>query len=256
MLPILKYCKKQVNAIVASVAGTITHVLTEERAAALTFDDGPHPQWTPKLLDILDRHEARATFFCLGRFAEQHPDIVHRTAKAGHAIGNHTYDHPSLPLIRRKERKAQLAACERALAPHSRRLFRPPYGFQSWATRFDLLRLGYEVVGWSVSAEDWLDHDAAFMVDQLRRQIRPGCIILLHDRIVDAHRPEYFNRKPMLEALDEFLSEFAREYEFMTIPELMKRGRAQRQNWFWKPNVLYLNTLVEEKASGRRYEAK
>jgi peptidoglycan-N-acetylglucosamine deacetylase len=251
--PSMMSVKRRLNSLVAGVAGTVTHVLTEDHAVALTFDDGPHPEYTPRLLEILERHGARGTFFCLGKFAREHPEVVQRAAQAGHAIGNHTYDHPALPLISGRERKAQLAACERALAPYGMRLFRPPFGYLSWALRFDLWRFGYEVVGWSVSAKDWLDHDAAFLADQLRRRIRPGSIILLHDRILTAPDPGYFNREPVLEALDGVLSELSGKYKFVTVPELMRRGRAQRQNGFREPNTLWLNTLVEENGSGRRY---
>ncbi len=79
--------RKPVRAIATSLLGTVSHVRTDELVAALTFDDGPHPEWTPSLLDILDRHGARATFFCLGRFAQEHPNIVAATAEAGHTSG-------------------------------------------------------------------------------------------------------------------------------------------------------------------------
>src|SRR6478735_7834989 len=79
--------------------GVITHVDTTEAVVALTFDDGPHPQWTPRLLDLLDRHGAKATFFMVGEMAMRHPDLVDRVISAGHAIGNHSWNHPSFPAV-------------------------------------------------------------------------------------------------------------------------------------------------------------
>ena len=74
----------------------------------LTFDDGPDPEYTPRLLEILHRHGARATFFMAGEAARQHPELVRQVAQAGHAIGNHGWDHPSFPFISRDERLAQM----------------------------------------------------------------------------------------------------------------------------------------------------
>jgi len=106
--------------------GIITHVETQEEVAALTFDDGPHPEYTPRLLEILERLQARATFFMVGEAAQRHREIVRRVADAGHAIGNHSWDHPSFPQITGRERREQIRPCERAIAPYGERIFRPP----------------------------------------------------------------------------------------------------------------------------------
>src|SRR2546422_5376827 len=90
--------------------GSITHVETAEPVAALTFDDGPHAASTPQLLEILERHHARATFFMLGQFAIQYPELVQRIAQAGHAIGNHSWDHASFPFITGRQRRAPIRA--------------------------------------------------------------------------------------------------------------------------------------------------
>lgn len=162
------------NAAALRVMGTITHVSTQDAVAALTFDDGPYSEFTPRLLNILERHQARATFFVVGEAAQRHPEIVWQVAQAGHVIGNHTWDHPSFPLISGRERRAQLRACEQAIAPYGQRIFRPPYGHQSVASRLDALWLGYQVVNWNLHAYDWLDHDADWMADRLVNQNQPG----------------------------------------------------------------------------------
>lgn len=152
--------------------GTITHVATEEAVVALTFDDGPHPEYTPYLLDILEKHLAQATFFMIGKMAQRFPKLVERVVNTGHTIGNHSWDHPSFPHITARERRAQIRTCDKAIAPYGQRIFRPPSGHQSLASRFDALLLGYQVVTWNIVAQDWLDHDANWLVNQALRQIK------------------------------------------------------------------------------------
>jgi peptidoglycan-N-acetylglucosamine deacetylase len=225
----------------SQVMGTITHVSTPSLAAALTFDDGPHPEFTPHLMDILEKYEARATFFMLGEAAQQDPELVRRVAQAGHAIGNHSWDHASFPFISRRERQEQIQACQQAIAPYGQRLFRPPYGEQSVASRLDPLWLGYKVIGWNVEVGDWWDDDADRMADLLVRRLRPGSIVLLHDalrahsgadrRPMFTHIP-YVDREPMLKALTLFLEQTGDRFRFVTVPELLRHGRPQRQNWY------------------------
>jgi peptidoglycan/xylan/chitin deacetylase (PgdA/CDA1 family) len=221
--------------------GTITHVSTQSQAAALTFDDGPHPEFTPRLLDILERYQAHATFFMLGEAAQRYPDLVKRVAQAGHAIGNHSWDHSSFPFISRRERLEQIQACQQAIAPYGQRLFRPPYGEQNVVSRFDPLCLGYKVIGWNVQVGDWWDDDADRMADLLVRRLRPGSIIVLHDALRQhssadrrpmVTRMPYVDREPMLKALTLFLEQTADRFRFVTVPELLRHGHSHRQNWY------------------------
>jgi len=128
-----------ITLLAGEILGAITHVATPDPVAALTFDDGPNPKFTPCLLDILEKHKARATFFMLGENAQRYPQLVQRVARAGHAIGNHSWNHPEFPSITGRERRAQIRRCAKAIAPHGQRLFRPPYGYQNIASCIDLL---------------------------------------------------------------------------------------------------------------------
>jgi peptidoglycan/xylan/chitin deacetylase (PgdA/CDA1 family) len=219
----------------------VTSVETTDRVAALTFDDGPDPRWTPAVLEILERHGARATFFMVGESAAAHRALVERTSEAGHAIGNHSWDHPCFPLIGPRERRRQLRACRAALAPFGTSIMRPPFGYQSFASRLDAMLARYDVIGWTAEVGDWHDSDAGRMAAALRARLRPGRIILLHDALfvpagtakgpVLGQRP-HPDRHAMLEALESFLSAVTPGFEFVTVPELLRRGRAVRTNWY------------------------
>jgi peptidoglycan-N-acetylglucosamine deacetylase len=212
--------------------GTITGVVTRDPVAALTFDDGPHPEYTPRLLEILERYEAHATFFMVGQAAQRHPELVQRVAQAGHAIGNHSWNHPSFPSLGRQERQKQIRACEQVLAPYGKRLFRPPYGHENLGSHRDVVSLRYQVVNWSLDAEDWEEHDPAWMAEVLTRGIQPGSIVLLHDAICGSQQPvPQYNREPMLAALALFLERLGGRLSFVTIPVLLRHGRPQCYNW-------------------------
>jgi peptidoglycan/xylan/chitin deacetylase (PgdA/CDA1 family) len=221
-----------VNSLSARLAGTITHVSTSDKVAALTFDDGPDPVFTPVLLDILKKHNAHATFFMIGRAAERHPDLVKKVAEAGNAIGIHSWDHPSFPSITSRERRRQILACSRAVAPYGCRLFRPPYAHQTLMSRLDALLLRHEVIAYNVHALDWERRDAAWMAGELERKTFQGSIILLHDSLWSVLVDGAQDRFPMLSALDMFLTEVKGQLRFVTVPELLKLGRAQRRNWY------------------------
>lgn len=225
--------RRLVRAIGRRVLGTVTHVATGEAAAALTFDDGPHPAYTPRLLDILARHGARATFFVIGERVAAHPELARRAVAEGHALANHTWSHAQLPDVPGAERRRELARCAATIDPlGGERLFRPPRGRQSLASRLDVARSGHAVVTWSAHAEDWRRHDAAWLAGRLAAQLRPGAIFLLHDAIWDGLEPGVEDRGPLLEAVDRFLAEAAPHTRFVTVPELLALGRPVKVNWY------------------------
>ncbi len=198
--------------------GSISHVVTRDAVASLTFDDGPHSPTTPCLLGLLERYQARATFFMIGKAAQKYPELVRQVAQAGHVIGNHSWDHPHFRLISGSERREQIRLCERAITPHGQRFFRAPWGEQSLGMYFDALWLRYRVVNWNLDACDWIDDDAKNISDRVVSQIQPGSIILLHD-----------GREHMLEAVNMFLERLHGSFRFITVPELLQHGRPVRR---------------------------
>lgn len=211
--------------------GTVVRVETSEAVAALTFDDGPDPEYTPRLLEVLERHGAKGTFFMLGRRAVDNLDLVVRIAAGGHVIGNHTYDHVKMPQTPRVERLRQLVRSKRVLGSHAAPLFRPPYGGQTLGSRIDAMLLGYDVIGWDYHVEDWAGHSAEIMAERLEQRLRPGSIILLHDSLYKPRVASAADRSPMIAALDSFLSRVGDTYRFVTVPELMRHGRPVRIHW-------------------------
>jgi len=215
--------------------GTITSVVTSAPKVAITFDDGPDPGWTPQVLDVLHAHQAKATFFVIGKFVDAHADVMRRLHARGHALGNHTYNHRSMPLLDRDKRRGELERCAKALAayPQERRLLRPPYLDQDLASRFDSWQLGYEVIACSLHARDWEDRSGEEMAHVLVAGAKPGDIIMLHDSV---RGEASIGREAMLQALDSFLSE-RKDLRFVTVPELLMSGRPRREIWFRPPSA-------------------
>lgn len=224
---------RPVTRVSCNYLGVITAVATDKPVLALTFDDGPHYESTPALLEILAKYRAHATFFMIGELAAQHPDIVRAAAQAGHTIANHSWSHLSFPLMTARERFEQLRRCEEALSPYGEKLFRPPYCHQTPRSRWHTLRSGYDVVGFNAHAEDWLSRPSAWMCERLVSQARPGAIVILHDNIYRSVLPAaQHDRKPMLAALDHALEQLQERFSFVTVPELLRIGKPMREHWY------------------------
>ncbi len=131
--------------------GIIYRVMTKDPVASLTFDDGPDPVYTPKVLDILKEYDALATFFMVGARAHNYPGIVERIDREGHAIGNHSWNHLAFPMIPSVARWKQIRKCQLAIKPYGERLFRPPYGLNSRISRIEVMLQRYKIIGWSLS---------------------------------------------------------------------------------------------------------
>ena len=171
-------------------------------ACALTFDDGPNPRVTAKLLTLLEKYRVPATFFVLGRYVKEHPQLAAEIRAANHAIGNHTYGHPSLLFFTRRQIRDELSRCEDALfAATGQRTtaVRPPFGFRGPQFHSAVGEMGFsKIVMWSVSAHDWKPQPAIRVTRRLLK-VRTGDIVLLHD---GDHHAANADRSYMLEALE------------------------------------------------------
>ncbi|MBI4427874.1 MAG: polysaccharide deacetylase family protein [Ignavibacteriales bacterium] len=157
----------------------------------LTFDDGPHPASTNIILDVLKSRQAKGTFFLLGNNVDAYPDIARRIVSEGHAIGNHSFDHPFMVLRSKKFVVQQVSGTENSIvAATSRRprLFRPPYGLLDQWTAKIVRQLGYEIVMWTTDPADFQPVAAEVIVSRATRDPAPGSIILLHDNGATANR--------------------------------------------------------------------
>jgi peptidoglycan-N-acetylglucosamine deacetylase len=243
-LPAIKGAVKRILSESAFLLGTVIRVSTAEPVIALTFDDGPHPEDTPPILELLEKHGAKGTFFVVGKSARQHPELIERIASAGHAIGNHTWDHPSMPSLKGGFRRRQLAWTEEILGKSSSGLFRPPYGEQSLGSRLDAFRLGLTVVCWDVIAEDWRDDSPEVMLERIYKRLRRGSIVLFHDTLYTTTDERFRDRGPTLKAVERLLQDLGGEYRFVTVPELMRLGRPVRWHWYQRSRLDWLKKVV------------
>lgn len=164
--------------------GPTLRLTRDSSAIALTFDDGPNPAATPALLDLLDKHDARATFFLIGRHVRAFPALAREIAARGHTIGNHTETHPRLIFISRAKLREELNRCREAILSAvgaEPRWMRPPFGFRGPQLDAVVRQLGYSGVAmWSKWAWDWKPQPAQPVIHRLRR-VMGGDIVLLHD---------------------------------------------------------------------------
>jgi peptidoglycan-N-acetylglucosamine deacetylase len=164
----------------------VSRVATHERSVAFTFDDGPHPVHTRRVMDLLESAGARGTFFVIGEKVARHPDVVSELVRRGHEVGLHSQCHDRLQNLRTEQRivrdlEENQATVEAAVGVRPS-LFRPPVGLSSPRTSVAVERLGLEVVGWSARAYDGAaSPDVETIVRRISPRLEPGAIVLLHD---------------------------------------------------------------------------
>jgi peptidoglycan/xylan/chitin deacetylase (PgdA/CDA1 family) len=208
---------------------TFAHGIRGSKQIALTYDDGPNGPHTLHLLDVLAKNNVRATFFMLGRFVKERPDIARAVAQAGHIVGNHTFNHPLLIFKSETETRSQLLDCQKelldAIGEHSN-LFRPPFGGRRPATLRVARELGLQAVMWNVTGYDWNAPPAAVIEKKVTRQMRGGDVILLHDggdKFMGADRSQ------TVMATENLIRRYRDlGYEFMTVDEMMAVSRATK----------------------------
>ena len=207
---------------------TLTHG-DDPTQMALTFDDGPNDPHTMHLLDVLARHNAKATFFLIGKYVRQRPDIARAILAAGHEIGNHTDSHPNLILVSAARLRQELADCSKSLEDalgQKVTLFRPPFGGRRPNVLQTSRRLGLDPVMWSVTGYDWNATSADQIVQKVHRQLdsrrKPqGEIVLLHD---GGHLVLGTDRGFTVQATGKLLERYAAQ-RFVTVSALAKTTR-------------------------------
>jgi peptidoglycan/xylan/chitin deacetylase (PgdA/CDA1 family) len=190
---------------------------------ALTFDDGPNPAWTPRLLDILDEQGVHATFFMVGRFAQAEKALARRIVDAGHLIGNHTWSHPNLARTSSSQVLDELTRTNDVLAQIGGKpvcFFRPPFG----ARRLSVLRLARQLgmipVTWNAMTKDWSDGSADHIAEQLIQKINKlqqrgwAANVVLHD---GGHRGLGADRGPSVSAAGQLIAHYKATHRFVTL---------------------------------------
>lgn len=201
---------------------TFTCLTAGAKKIALTYDDGPNDPHTLRLLEVLAKHDVRATFFFIGRYVLQRPEIAREVIRSGHVVGNHTFTHPLLIFKSDGQTGEEIQQCREALhnviGEHSN-LFRPPFGGRRPGTLRAARELGLEPVMWSITGYDWNAPPAAAIESKVARQVRGGDVILLHD---GGHKGMGADRSQTVLATDHIISRYKSEgYEFVTIPQMI-----------------------------------
>jgi peptidoglycan-N-acetylglucosamine deacetylase len=195
----------------------------QARHIALTYDDGPNDPHTFRLLEVLQKRGVKATFFMIGKYVDQRPDIARAVSEAGHSVGNHTYTHPNLIFRSQWQVRDEISRCDRALhdaiGDRRTRLFRPPFGGRRPATLRTVRRMGFSPVMWNVTGFDWSAKSSEVIEHKVTRQVRGGDVVLLHD---GGHLAFGTDRAFTVAATERLLERYQAEgYEFKSIPELM-----------------------------------
>src|SRR5690606_39065255 len=194
----------------------IHSVTTADRKIALTFDDGPHPTYTPQVLRLLEKYRIQATFFCIGKHAAQYPSLVRDLQRHDHVVSNHSFTHASTIDFNDcakwgTEIQQTDQAIEEAIGRRPR-FFRPPYGVTTPHLAKALKNTDHTVIGWRVRPYDTLNRTPERIVGHLLRKTKPGDIILLHD-----------THERIIPVLEQLLPELKkRKFQMVTVENLIR----------------------------------
>lgn len=194
-----------------------------DKMTSFTFDDGPHPEYTPRILDVLKKFNLKATFFVVGENAKKYPDIVKRIKDEESEVGNHTYSHRMLPFQFKKSIISEIKKTEEIIfniTGEKPRYFRPPRSLRNKFAVDFLQQEGYTIVLWSISSRDWIS-SAKKIEDRILKLTSPGSIILFHDA-----GGIFFNRGgsrlPTVEALPVIIRGLeAKGYEIVSLRKIL-----------------------------------
>ena len=189
-----------------------------KKQIAITFDDGPHPKYTPKLLSILKANHVKATFFLVGMLAEKYPKLVRAESRAGHSIGDHTYHHVNLTQIPSAYVATEIDACGDVLKKITGRrthLFRPPGGDYNDQVAEVASALNYKIILWTDDPGDYSSPGEAVIMNRIMDKVTNGGIILIHDGI-----------QQTIDILPKVISNLRKKgYEFVTIDEMLETAK-------------------------------
>jgi len=201
----------------------------EDKEIVLTFDDGPDPKYTERILEILKQYQVKASFFVIGNKAIQNQDIVERIYRDGHEIGNHTFSHPKAIEMSDQQLKLELNSTQRiiqGITGRSTTLYRSPYGDEEakyMPSHFqrlqDVTQMGYVTVNYDIDSKDWKLRDSEAIVENVLKQASSGDIVLLHDGGGD--------RQATVEALPGIIEQLQNKgYKFVAVSELMNKNKS------------------------------
>lgn len=195
----------------------VNHGPRDKKVIALTFDDGPHPKETDKVLDVLKKYDVKATFFIAGKHANWYQKPLIRASEEGHELGNHTFTHPDISNLSSSQIQGEIKQCEdilEKLTGEKPTLFRPPYGsYRKEALAQIAKDCGYKIILWStLDARDWQNPPASKIASTITNNAKNGDIILLHDYATDN----------TVEALEILIPEMkSKGFEFVTVSQLL-----------------------------------
>ncbi|MFZ9935727.1 MAG: polysaccharide deacetylase family protein [Luteolibacter sp.] len=209
----------------SGIGPSFSRVLVSGKYVAMTFDDGPHPQNTPRLLDILRARNVKATFYVIGRSVDLYPQLVRRTVAEGHEVGNHSHTHRLLTKLGDSELRTEMQRCRDAVSRAAgvrMRTMRPPYGGLLQRQRQLVMdEFGYPTILWAVDPLDWKRPGPSVVTSRILGNTSPGAIILAHD----LHAPTVDAMPATIDGL------LRRGYQFVTVSQLlaMKTDEATAQ---------------------------
>jgi polysaccharide deacetylase family sporulation protein PdaB len=199
----------------------------EDKIIALTFDDGPHPEYTVEILDLLKQYNAKATFFVLGKYAETYPEIIRRQIAEGHEVGNHSYSHVNMKKVSSKVIKQEFEKTQDiiySIANVRPKVFRPPYGNYN----DDVIKIvssdDSAVVLWTFyqDSKDWSNPGVDVVIDTTLSKVQNGDIILFHDYV---YKPESHTVGALKVILPKLVDE---GYKFVTMSELINLSQDRK----------------------------